>query len=103
MQFENVTAVCKANIYFEGKVVSHTVLFGDGSKKTLGLIYPGQFNFSTGTAEKMEIIAGECRVKLAGENSWKTYSAGSFFRVSAKSSFDIVVDNGIAEYVCSYE
>jgi uncharacterized protein YaiE (UPF0345 family) len=103
MQFENVTAVCKANIYFDGKVVSHTVLFGDGSKKTLGLIYPGNYNFSTGTAEKMEITSGECRVKLSGETSWRTFSAGTFFRVPAKSSFDIAVDNGIAEYVCSYE
>ena len=67
MYFSNVTAIAKANVYFDGKVVSHTILFPDGAKKTLGLIYPGKFHFGTGKAERMEIIAGACRVKIDGE------------------------------------
>ncbi len=103
MQFENVTALAKANVYFDGKVVSHTILAGDGSKKTLGLIYPGQFHFGTAAAERMDITAGTARVRLDGSSDWKVFDAGSYFRVPANSGFDIVVESGIAEYVCSFE
>ncbi|MCX5771494.1 MAG: pyrimidine/purine nucleoside phosphorylase [Candidatus Hydrogenedentes bacterium] len=101
-QFENVTAVCKANVYFGGKVVSHTILFADGSKKSLGLIYPGSFTFNTGASERMEIIAGACRVKVAGQTGFTPYQAGTCFVVPANSSFEIGVDNGVTEYVCSF-
>jgi len=101
-RFENVTAVCKANVFFDGKVVSHSILFPDQSRKTLGLIFPGEFKFDTGAPERMEIVAGECRVKLPAQNEWATYAAGSFFDVPGKSFFDIAVDSGIMEYVCSF-
>ena len=58
-KFENVTAVCKANVYFDGKVVSHTLVFADDSKKTLGLIYPGEFHFNTGAPERMDQVSAE--------------------------------------------
>jgi uncharacterized protein YaiE (UPF0345 family) len=78
-EFTQVTAVCKANIYFDGRVVSHTLRFSDGSKKTLGLIYPGSFEFKTDAAERMDIISGECRVRQAGQNDWKTNRAQPHF------------------------
>ncbi|HYP74570.1 MAG TPA: pyrimidine/purine nucleoside phosphorylase [Polyangiaceae bacterium] len=102
-EFKNVTAVAKANVYFEGKVVSHTILLGDGAKKTLGLIYPGEFHFGTDAPERMDIVAGACRVRLDGSSEWKDYGSGSFFLVPGKSGFDISVASGIAEYVCSFE
>lgn len=102
MQFQNVTAVAKANVYFDGKVVSHTILFADGSKKTLGLIYPGKFHFGTDKAERMEIVAGTCVVKLDGATELNTYAADTHFDVPAKSGFDIEVASGICEYVCSF-
>ena len=102
-EYSNVTAVTKANVYFDGKVVSHTIKFADETKKTLGLIYPGEFHFGTAAPERMDITAGACRVKLDGESEWKSFAAGTFFRVPAKSGFDIVVESGIAEYVCSFE
>ncbi len=101
-EFRGVTAVAKANVYFEGKVVSHTILLPEGSRKTLGLIYPGKFRFGTDTGERMEIIAGTCRVKLDGTPSWNTYATGQVFEVSAKSGFDIEVASGICEYICSF-
>lgn len=101
-QFAGVTAVTKANVYFDGKVVSHSILFPDGSKKTLGLIYPGKFHFGTDQAELMEIVAGSCTVKLDGQTEVKTYAAGTAFEVPAKSGFDIEVSSGIAEYICSF-
>ncbi len=101
-QFENVTAVAKANIYFDGKVVSHTLLSRDGSKRTLGLIYPGQFHFGTDLAERMEIVAGSCSVLIDGTTEAREFTAGEAFDVPAKSGFDIEVTAGICEYVCSF-
>ena len=101
-EFPGVTAVAKANVYFDGKVVSHTVLFPDGSKKTLGLIYPGDFHFGTGKAERMEIVAGDCLVILDGGDAKMSYTAGQHFDVPANSGFDISVSGGICEYICSF-
>jgi uncharacterized protein YaiE (UPF0345 family) len=101
-QFPGVTAITKANIYFDGKVVSHSLLFPDGSKKTLGLIFPGKFHFGTDKAERMEIVAGECSVNLDGQTALNLYAAGQSFEVPAKSGFDIEVSRGICEYICSF-
>ena len=101
-EYTGVTAVAKANIYFNGRVVSHSILFPGGEKKTLGLIYPGTFHFGTGAAERMEIVAGQCRVKLDGTTGWTGYQGGEQFEVPANSGFDIEVAEGICEYVCSY-
>ena len=101
-QFANVTVVTKANVYFDGKVVSHTVLFADSTKKTLGLIYPGAFHFGTGAPERMEIVAGACRVKIDGSAAVTDYAAGQHFDVPGKSGFDIEVTSGICEYICSF-
>jgi purine/pyrimidine-nucleoside phosphorylase len=102
MEFTNVTAVAKANIYFDGKVVSHTILLPDGAKKTLGVVFPGSFHFGTGKAERMEIIAGSCSVKLDGQAAARSYAAGTSFDVPANSGFDIEVATGTCEYVCSF-
>ena len=101
-EFPGVTAISKANIHFDGKVVSHTLVFPDGSRKTLGLIYPGSFHFGTNAAERMEIIAGSCRVKLDGKPAWNTFGTGQVFEVPAKSGFEIEVTTGICEYICSF-
>ena len=102
MEFSPVTAVAKANIYFEGRVVSHTILSADGAKRTLGLIYPGTYHFGTDAAELMQIIDGECSVVLDGTDSPALYEAGTEFQVPAKSGFTITVAGGICQYVCSF-
>ena len=101
-EFPNVTAVAKANVYFDGKVVSHTLRFADGTKKTLGLIYPGEYHFGTDAPERMDIVAGSCRVTLDGSREVRDFAPGSSFDVPGKSGFTIRVENGIAEYVCSF-
>ena len=101
-EFRDVTALTKANVFFDGKVVSHTLLFPDGSKKTLGLIYPGQYHFGTDKAERMELTSGQCTIKVDGSSSSATYSAGETFEVPAQSGFDIEVKSGLCEYICSY-
>lgn len=102
-RFDDVSVICKANVYFDGKVVSHTVLFKDSSKKTVGLIYPGAFTFNTDNPERMEITVGNCQVRRADEDQWKPYSAGQSFMVPGKSFFEISVSEGILEYICSFE
>ena len=101
-QFAGVTAVAKANIYFDGKVVSHGILLPDGSRKTLGLIFPGSYHFATSAAERMQIVAGSCVVRLDGQDASLTYDKGTAFEVAAKSGFDIEVKEGICEYICSF-
>lgn len=100
--FQNVSVTPKANVFFDGKVVSHTVLFSDGSKKTLGLIYPGLYKFNVGTSERMEITVGLSKVKIGEEGSWQEFAAGSAFDVPAGSFFEISVTDGILEYICSF-
>ncbi len=101
-EFSNVTAITKANVYFDGKVVSHSIVFADGSKKTLGLIYPGHYHFGTDKAERMEIVSGESTVQLDDSEAKVCYKAGTFFDVPAKSGFSIAVEGGICEYICSF-
>jgi uncharacterized protein YaiE (UPF0345 family) len=101
-QFAGVTVHTKANVYFDGKVASHTVLMPDGAKKTLGLIWPGSYHFGTGAPERMEIVAGACRVTLDGSTTVKDYAAGTFFDVPGKSGFTIEVKAGLCEYICSF-
>ena len=101
-QFVGVTVVSKANVYFDGNVVSHTVLFKDDTKKTLGLIRPGTYHFNTGAPERMEIIAGACAVTLDGTKASSDHVAGTFFDVPGESGFTIVVSSGLCEYICSF-
>ena len=100
--FSNVTVDSKANVYFDGRVVSHTVHFSDGSRKSLGLIYPGKFHFGTAAPERMEIIAGDCEVVLDGTDETLRIEAGSSFDVAGNSGFTITVKEGICEYICSF-
>ena len=101
-QFDNVSVVKAANVYFDGKCVSHTVIFADGSKKTVGVILPSSLTFNTGAPEVMETVAGACRVRLKGESEWKTYAAGQAFNVPGNSSFDIEVSGEPYHYVCYF-
>jgi purine/pyrimidine-nucleoside phosphorylase len=100
-QFDQVSVVKKANLYFDGKCVSHTVLFPDGSKKTIGVIFPSTLIFNTGAPEVMEVNAGKCRIRLQGEENWTTYQGGQRFSVPGNSSFDIETIETL-DYVCHF-
>jgi uncharacterized protein YaiE (UPF0345 family) len=101
-QFQNVAIIKKANVYFDGEVTSRTVVFADGSKKTLGIMLPGEYEFSTDAAEVMEVLAGEMKVLLPGQSTWQTYAEGDCFHVPADSRFKLQVQV-VADYCCSYE
>lgn len=100
-EFKGVTVVKKANVYFDGKVTSRTVLFPDGSKKTLGVMLPGEYEFNTGDKELMEMLSGELDVLLPGEKSWKAVKGGESFEVAANSTFKLKVRK-LSDYCCSF-
>ena len=100
-EFKNVTAVKKANVYFDGKVTSRTVIFEDGERKTLGIMLPGDYEFGTGDKEIMEVLGGSMDVKLPGSDNFVTYKEGESFTVPANSKFSLVIKE-VADYCCSY-
>ncbi len=99
-QFDNVSVVKKANVFFDGKCISHTVQFGDGTKKTVGVILPSSLTFKTGVPEIMETVAGSCRYRVQG-GAWQTCGEGQSFSVPGNSSFDIEVTEPY-HYVCHF-
>lgn len=101
-QFDNVSVLKQANVYFDGKCISHTVQFADGSRKSIGVILPATLTFNTGVAEIMEGVAGACRMRLKGATEWQSYIAGQSFKVPANSSFDIEVSGEPYHYVCHF-
>lgn len=100
-EFNNVAVVKKANVYFEGKVTSRTILFSDGSKKTLGVMLPGEYEFGTGDKELMEIISGDLEVLLPGRSEWTTVKGGESFEVPANSKFGLKIKE-LTDYCCSF-
>ncbi|MBE7897402.1 pyrimidine/purine nucleoside phosphorylase [Paenibacillus polymyxa] len=101
-QFDGVSVVKKANVYYDGQVTSRTVILGDGSKVTLGIMLPGTYEFGTDSREIMEILAGDLRVMLPGTEEWLEIHGTSTFHVPAKSSFKLEV-RSVTDYCCSYQ
>jgi uncharacterized protein YaiE (UPF0345 family) len=99
-QFDNVSVVKRANVRFDGKCVSHTVVFPEGTRKTVGVILPSRLTFRTGAPEVMEITGGACRVSLPGGH-WRTVRAGERFEAPANSSFDVEALETL-DYVCHF-
>ena len=100
-RFESVSAVKKANVYFDGRCVSHTVLLADGTRKSVGVILPSTLTFETAAPEIMEIVAGRCRVQLAGSDATLEFGAGQRFSVAGNSSFRIEALEPV-HYVCHF-
>ncbi|CAA6807255.1 MAG: FIG074102: hypothetical protein [uncultured Sulfurovum sp.] len=101
MNFENVSIAVAGNSYFDGAVTSRTVNFADGSRKTLGFMQAGEFEFGTEQAELMEITSGELEFKLDGSNEWTKINGGESFNVPANSKFQVNAKTMI-DYCCTY-
>ena len=95
------TVATQANVYFDGKCVSHTVTLADGVRKSVGVILPATLTFNTGAPEIMEVLAGQCAVQLKGESETRSYGAGESFNVPGDSAFDITVTETL-HYVCHF-
>jgi uncharacterized protein YaiE (UPF0345 family) len=100
-RFEDAAIIKKANVYFDGNVTSRTVLFADGTRKTLGIMLPGEYEFSTGSREVMEMLSGEVDVLLPDQEDWQIFRAGQSFEVPSDSSFKLRL-KGVVDYCCSY-
>lgn len=100
-QFDNVTVLKQASVYFDGKCISHTIILENGIKKTLGVILPSTLTFNTGVAEIMDVTSGMCQVRHKDQSLWTKYTTGDSFNVPANSSFDIETIETL-NYVCHY-
>ena len=100
-EYSNVSVTREANIYFDGKVTSRVLTFADGSRKTLGIMQPGDYEFGTEAKEIMEILSGELDILLPGEEQWKAIRGGESFEVPAHSKFKLKVQR-MTDYCCSY-
>lgn len=100
-EFENVSVSKTANVYFDGKCISRLVLFPDGKKVTLGVIFPSALKFSAKCRETMMVLNGKCRVRLDESEEWVGYAAGGQFEVPGNTSFEILVEE-MVEYICHY-
>jgi uncharacterized protein YaiE (UPF0345 family) len=100
-QYTGVTVATKANVYFDGKCVSHSITLADGTKKSVGVVLPATLTFNTGAPEIMECVAGSCEYKLKGSDAWVKSSAGEKFSVPGNSSFEIRVTEPY-HYICHF-
>jgi uncharacterized protein YaiE (UPF0345 family) len=100
-EFTNVTVIKEANTYFDGKVTSRSVVFPDGTKKTLGIMLPGEYQFNTDDKEIMEILSGDLEVLLPEAEGWQTIKGGESFEVPAQSEFSLKIKT-LTDYCCSF-
>lgn len=100
-KIDGVSVTTQANVYFDGKCVSHGITFPDGTKKSVGVVLPAVLTFSTGAPEIMECVAGWCDYKLAGSDAWVKSSPGEKFNVPGNSAFEIRVTEAY-HYICHF-
>lgn len=98
---DGVSVTTQANVYFEGKCISHNLTYPDGTKKSVGVVLASSLTFGTGAAEIMECVGGSCEYKLAGTDAWVAQSPGDQFSVPGNSKFDIRVAEAY-HYICHY-
>jgi uncharacterized protein YaiE (UPF0345 family) len=100
-KIDGASIATQANVYFDGKCVSHTLTLADGTRKSVGVVLPSQLTFNTGAAETMECVAGSCEYKLAGTDEWRNSGPGETFVVPANSGFEIRVSQTY-HYICHF-
>ncbi|MCU0941138.1 MAG: pyrimidine/purine nucleoside phosphorylase [Hydrogenophaga sp.] len=100
-QISGVTVATQANVYFDGKCVSHSLTLADGTKKSVGVVLPATLTFNTGAPEIMECVAGGCEYLLAGSSTWEKSGPGQTFSVPGNSSFQIRVSESY-HYICHF-
>ena len=100
-KFDNVSVTTQANVYFDGKCVSHNIILADGTKKSVGVVLPSSLIFNTGAPAIMECVGGSCDYKLKGSTEWQSTKAGEKFSVPGQSSFEIRVTEAY-HYICHF-
>lgn len=102
MQFDNASVVCLADIWFDGRVVSHTVYLMDETRKALVVMQPGEYAFESGPAERLEVTGGNCELRLEGESEWRAVPEGGVADVGEESRYSIRCE-GVVQYVRTFE
>ena len=102
--FQNVSVKPQANVYFDGKCVSHSITLADGTSKSVGVILPSTLTFNTGAPEIMECVGGSCEYKLDGSDTWVRSNEGEKFNVPGNAKFQIRVTEGFEayHYICHF-
>jgi uncharacterized protein YaiE (UPF0345 family) len=100
-KIEHVSVTTQANVYFDGKCVSHNIVLADGTKKSVGVVLPSTLTFNTGAPEIMECVGGACEYKLKDSAEWLTSKTGEKFSVPGHSSFEIRVTEAY-HYICHF-
>jgi uncharacterized protein YaiE (UPF0345 family) len=100
-QIQSVSIATKANVFFDGKCVSHAIVTANGEKKSVGVVLPSHLTFNTAAPEIMECVSGACEYKLAGSDSWQHSGPGDKFSIGANSSFEIKVSESY-HYICHF-
>lgn len=91
----------KVNDYFDGKVKS----IGFNSitlPASVGVMQPGDYQFSTSQKEVMTVVSGVLTVMLPDAQEWQVFNVGESFTVAAHQSFQLQVAIDTA-YLCTYE
>ncbi|MEY2810883.1 MAG: hypothetical protein RLZ66_2394 [Pseudomonadota bacterium] len=100
-KIDGISVTTKANVYFDGKCVSHGITYPDGTKKSVGVVLPSTLTFNTGAPEIMECVAGACEYKLQGSDAWLRSGPGEKFSIPGNASFDIRVTEAY-HYICHF-
>jgi uncharacterized protein YaiE (UPF0345 family) len=100
-KIDGISVTTKANVYFDGKCVSHGITYPDGTKKSVGVVLPSTLTFNTGAPEIMECVAGACEYKLQGSDAWLHSGPGEKFSIPGNASFDIRVTEAY-HYICHF-
>lgn len=98
---DGASVATKANVYFDGRCVSHSLTLADGSRKSVGVVLPSTLTFNTTGPETMECVGGSCEYRLAGSEGWMHSCEGMQFSVPGHSSFEIRVAERY-HYICHF-
>jgi len=90
----------KVNEYFDGDVKSLRAE-SEGQEFTVGVVLPGNYNFSTGKNEHITVTLGQLEVKLPGTD-WQKVNPGETIMMPAKVGFQL--RTGLtSSYLCLYK
>jgi purine/pyrimidine-nucleoside phosphorylase len=78
-QLQGASVATKANVFFDGKCVSHTVTLANGEKKSVGVVLAATLTFNTAAAEIMECVAGLANTKWLAATNGKLRNLATVF------------------------
>lgn len=98
---ENFLDMFEVNEYFDGRVKSigfHT----EEGPATVGVMAPGEYEFSTSSVEYMTVTSGLLSVLLPGSDSWEDFREFETFKVDKDKKFRVRVPED-SSYRCLYK